>query len=119
MYKDNDYDDEIEQHIANAPRRADGEDNHWPDMQGTPYDGLGESKFIVFPLKGSSGDSDGDGVGNVTAVKEIKYVHTDKDIVSVRYYDITGRASETPFDGINIVVTTYNDGSRTSKKIMR
>ena len=123
VYKDNDYDDEIEQHIANAPRRADGEDNHWPDMQGTPYGteewSLKDSKFIVFPLKGSSGDSDGDGVGNVTAVKEIKYVHTDKDIVSVRYYDITGRASETPFDGINIVVTTYNDGSRTSKKIMR
>ena len=123
VYKDNDYDDEIEQHIANAPRRADGEDNHWPDMQGTPYGteewSLKDSKFIVFPLKGSSGDSDGDGVGNVTAVKEIKYVHTDKDIVNVRYYDITGRASETPFDGINIVVTTYNDGSRTSKKIMR
>ena len=123
VYKDNDYDDEIEQHIANAPRRGDGDaeavDNNWPDMQGTPYKDLGSSKFIVFPLRGSSKDSDGDGVGNVTAVEEIKYVHTDKDIVSVRYYDLTGRASEQAFDGINIVVTTYSDGSRTSRKIMR
>jgi len=30
-----------------------------------------------------------------------------------------GIESSKPFDGINIVVTTYNDGSRTSRKILR
>ncbi len=111
------YNDGPGDHVANAPRRE--SETRWPDMQPTPYDYLDESKFIVFPLQGSGADSNGDGMGNVTAVKEIKYVPTSKDIVSVRYYNMTGIASDTPFDGFNIVVTTYNDGSRTSKKILR
>lgn len=102
-------------HVFNAPRRANG----WPSMDYTPYDDLDESKFIVFPLRGSNEDSYGDDVGNVTAVREIKVVPTSKDIVSVRYYNLMGVDSDKPFDGINIVVTTYSDGSRTSKKILR
>ena len=53
-----------------------------------------------------------------TAVREI-VDFTAKDVVSVRYYNILGQASETPFEGINIVVTRYNDGSMTSRKVLR
>ncbi len=53
-----------------------------------------------------------------TAVREI-VDFTAKDVVSVRYYNILGQASETPFEGINIVVTRYNDGSMTSCKVLR
>ena len=99
-------------HVSNAPRRVE-------TMDPAGYDNLNDSKFIVFPLKGSSNESYGDDLGDVTAVKEVKYVPTSKDIVSVRYYNMMGIGSDQPFDGMNIVVTTYNDGSRTSKKILR
>lgn len=40
--------------------------------------------------------------------------------VSTRYYNTMGVASDEPFDGVNIVVTTYCDGSsRTSKQLRR
>jgi hypothetical protein len=104
-------------HIANAPRRS--YNDTYADMNMVEYDRLNESKFIVFPLQGSYEDSNGDAVGNVTAVEEIKTTPTSKDIVSVRYYNMMGQGSDKPFDGINIVVTTYNDGSRTSKKVLR
>ena len=37
-------------------------------------------------------------------------------VTSVRYFNLQGMSSDTPFQGINIVVTTYDDGSRTSSK---
>jgi hypothetical protein len=37
----------------------------------------------------------------------------------VRYYNLMGVESEKPFEGINIVVTRYADGSVSSSKIMR
>lgn len=41
------------------------------------------------------------------------------DIVSVTYYNLQGAQSTKPFDGINIVVTRYSDGTMTSKKVVR
>lgn len=38
--------------------------------------------------------------------------------VSRTYYNIAGVASDKPFDGINIVVTRYNDGTQTANKIL-
>ncbi len=116
VYGDGEYNEGAGDHVANAPRRS---NDRWEDMDTTPYKKLNESKFIVFPLLGSSEDSDGDDIGNVTAVREVKYVPTSKDIVNVRYYNLMGVGSDQPFDGLNIVVTTYSDGSRTSKKILR
>ena len=59
-------------------------------------------------------------MGNVTSVKEIiQDVTAPRSITAVRYYNLMGVESDKPFDGINIVVTTYSDGSRTSKKVLR
>jgi hypothetical protein len=55
-------------------------------------------------------------MGNVTTVREIAVNRT---VTGVYYYNLMGGMSDKPFDGINIVVTTYSDGSRTSKKILR
>ena len=44
---------------------------------------------------------------------------SDKQAVSHTYYNIAGMASDKPFDGINIVVTRYSDGSQTATKIIR
>ena len=100
-------------HVWNAPQRS---NDTWADMERVPYDNLNMSKFIVFPLLGSDEDSNGNDLGNVTAVKEVKSTRT---VIGTRYYNLMGVSSDKPFDGINIVVTTYSDGSRTSKKILR
>jgi hypothetical protein len=113
VYQGSDYNEGPGNHVANAPQRA---NDTWADMYITPYDDLNKSKFIVFPLKGSSEDSNGNSMGNVTAVNEVS---SGRAIVGTRYYNLMGVGSDEPFDGINIVVTTYSDGSRTSRKILR
>ncbi len=114
VYKGTDYNDgEHNDHVSNAPRRS---NTTFADMEHVPYRDLSDSKFIIFPLLGSSQDSDGNDVGNVTVVREVV---TPRTVVGVRYYNLMGVESEQPFDGLNIVVTTYSDGSRTSKKVLR
>ena len=105
-----------------GPRRAGaGDDTYYPNIHFTKnYKGLDASKFIIFPIEARSGVSNGTGMGNVTSVKEvIQDVTAPRTILSVRYFNLMGVESDKPFDGINIVVTTYSDGSRTSKKILR
>ncbi|MBR7012073.1 MAG: starch-binding protein [Muribaculaceae bacterium] len=109
-YNDGYNEEDLGNHVANAPRRYD-------NMDHVLYPGLADSKFIVFPLLGSNSESeDGSGIGNVTVVKEVVAPRT---IVGTNYYNLMGVESDKPFDGLNIVVTTYSDGSRTSKKVMR
>ena len=48
----------------------------------------------------------------------ISTVAGSKQVVSHTYYNIAGVASDKPFDGINIVVTHYSDGSQTANKII-
>lgn len=40
-------------------------------------------------------------------------------VVAKRYYHLDGKASDAPFEGVNIVVTRYSDGSTTTQKVMR
>ena len=103
----------------NAPRRAD-QSSSYANVYFTNYEHLNESKFIIFPIRATATRSNGDGIGNVTAVQEvIADVSTERDIVAVRYYNLMGMESEKPFDGINIIVTTYSDGTRSSRKVLR
>ena len=104
--------------VHNAPRRVVDNSTGFANMYFTDYDYLDESKFIIFPIMASSEESNGSGLGNVTTVKEVKTA-TSREVVAVRYYNLMGVESNKPFDGINIVVTTYSDGSRSSKKILR
>ncbi len=99
-------------HVSNAPRRS---NTTWLDMAFAPYDDLATSKFIVFPLRGSNEDSNGADLGNVTTVKEVNVARTP---VSKRYYNLMGVESDKPFNGLNIIVTTYSDGSRSSSKVL-
>lgn len=79
----------------------------------TPYsDGKEETPlYIVYPI--NSGDN---ASNSVTAVEEVA---ASKTVKSVRYYNLMGMESEQPFQGINIVVTRYNDGSISTVKVMR
>ena len=53
-----------------------------------------------------------------TAVREIR-AQESVEIDSIRFYNVMGQESETPFDGINIEVIRYKDGSMISRKVLR
>lgn len=53
----------------------------------------------------------------ITAVTDINA--TTKTVRQVRYYNLAGIESSEPFDGINVVVTTYTDGSKSTAKILK
>ena len=38
---------------------------------------------------------------------------------NVRYYNLAGIESAEPFKGVNLKVTTYTDGTRTTEKIIK
>jgi len=54
----------------------------------------------------------------VTGIKDVVDV-TDKTVAGVKYYNLAGIESERPFEGVNIIVTTYTDGSRSSSKVLK
>lgn len=60
--------------------------------------------YMVYPLNISS--------SVITAVTDIAA----KQVVGVTYYNVTGLSSERPFEGVNIVVTRYSDGSTSTAK---
>ena len=49
----------------------------------------------------------------------ITTVAGDKQVKSVRYYNLAGVESAEPQQGVNIKVTTYSDGSRTTEKVIK
>lgn len=42
-----------------------------------------------------------------------------RTVKSVRYFNLAGMVSSTPFAGINIVVTDYTDGTRATSKVLK
>lgn len=67
------------------------------------------TKFVVYPL-----DLDdtkvATGVNDVNSAKEVK---------GVSYFNMMGVESAQPFDGVNIMVTTYTDGTSSATKVLR
>ena len=54
--------------------------------------------------------------GNIpTAVENLNA----RQVIGVKYYNVAGIESDAPFDGVNIVVTRYSDGSTTTTKILK
>ena len=51
-----------------------------------------------------------------TAVEEIA---AGKTVASVAYYNLAGQQSRQPVDGVNIIVTTYTDGTRSTAKVVK
>lgn len=66
---------------------------------------------------GNGAQSPGSAAGSVaTAVHEIQYLG---EIVSQTYYNVQGMVSDKPFDGVNIVVTRFGNGTTSVSKIVR
>ncbi len=57
--------------------------------------------------------------GNANVITAVADVNSSKTVAGVKYYNLAGMASDKPFDGVNIIVTTYTDGSRSSAKVLR
>ena len=55
-------------------------------------------------------------INNTTAVEEI---NAGKTVASVNYFNLAGQMSAQPVDGVNIVVTTYTDGTRSTAKVIK
>ena len=91
--------DDVDEPVK-APRR---------DLE--PY-GSKPEFYIVYPLDLMK-PSD-----SFTAVREIR-AQESVEIDSIRFYNVMGQESETPFDGINIEVIRYKDGSMISRKVLR
>lgn len=51
-----------------------------------------------------------------TAVNEVS---TAKEVAGIHYVNMAGQMSSTPFDGVNVKVTNYTDGTTTSVKVIR
>lgn len=51
-----------------------------------------------------------------TAVEELD---ASKTVSSISYYNLAGQQSAQPVDGVNIIVTTYTDGTRTTAKVIK
>ena len=92
-----------------APRRVDVVP--YEDGMEKDADGNLRPAFIIYPINAAA-----NATGTVTAVAEFT---ADKAVESVRYYNIMGMESKKPFEGINIVVTRYTDGSTSTTKILR
>ena len=85
--------------------RADGE----PEPQGSLNEGTPSPDYVLYPLDIKDG-------GTWTAVVE---KNAPKTVVGVSYYNLIGVESKKPFDGVNIVVTRYSDGSTSTTKVLR
>lgn len=87
---------------GDGPTRANGEVPYKPYGGTVPY--------IVYPIDLNTTDC------IITAVND---VNTTKTVKQVRYYNLAGVESSEPFDGVNVVVTTYTDGTRTAAKVVK
>ena len=67
---------------------------------------------VVYPTNLTGGDDN-----NVPTA--INTMSVNGEVESVKYYNVSGIESDVPFEGVNIEVTTYTDGSRTSRKIVK
>ncbi len=67
--------------------------------------------YEVYPL-----DLD-EGIDPATAIESI--TAGNGEVKSVKYVNVAGMVSDTPFQGVNIVVTEYTDGTRTATKMLK
>ena len=67
------------------------------------------AKFVVYPLD-LDANKVATGVNDVNSAKEVK---------GVSYFNMMGVESAQPFDGVNIIVTTYTDGTQSAAKVLR
>ncbi len=66
-------------------------------------------EYGIYPLDMPDG-------GQPTAVRDL---NADRQVESVRYYNVMGVESRQPFQGVNIIVTRFTDGTTTAVKVIK
>ena len=92
-------------HQGNAPRRA--------ESTVEPGAFSADAGKVVYPL-----DLTADESHIVTEVRDLTG-NAVREVASVKYVSITGVVSDKPFEGMNIIVTRYTDGTTSTAKVMR
>ena len=77
----------------------------------TPMDCTPDGTYMVFPLNLDPSNKD-------QVITSIAQPVVSKTVSRVVYYNLMGVASAVPFQGVNIVVTEYSDGSRQARKVV-
>ena len=90
---------------GNAPRRA--------ESTVEPGAFSADAGKVVYPL-----DLTADESHIVTEVRDLTG-NAVREVASVKYVSITGVVSDKPFEGMNIIVTRYTDGTTSTAKVMR
>ena len=94
---------------ATAPRlKANNSDSPMTDV--TP-----DGSYMVYPLNFNPDDAENNIVTSINTVD----VAGNGVVKSVKYVNVAGMVSDVPFQGVNIVVTEYTDGSRSTSKMLR
>ena len=110
LYKDLDY--SFHAIVQYSPFGGPGSNNKAPAKAAVVSTETTPEFYNVYPLDLTSPEE------TYTGVREV--VPRDATaIVDIHYYNIMGQESMTPFDGINIMVIRYKDGSFISKKILK
>lgn len=78
----------------------------------TPSSKAASTGYTVYPLEQMTN------MGDTSVPTGISNVNTG-NVVSVKYYNAMGVESSVPFNGVNIVVTTYDNGTRSTSKVIR
>lgn len=75
--------------------------------------GSASDNFVVYPANLSGDDNIVTGINGI-------YNDSYREVIAVDYVNTTGLTSKKPFHGVNIVVTRYSDGTKTTvKKIFK
>jgi hypothetical protein len=94
---------------SGAPSLRDGETTgHTPGNYDPDW-----SNYIVYPFDFSPEEN------IITGIETMNFNVGNGEVKSVKYVNVAGIVSDRPFDGVNIVVTEYTDGSRTTTKMIR
>ena len=56
---------------------------------------------------------------NTPVPTSVKDVNSNKAVASVKYVNLAGQQNVQPFSGVNIVVTTYTDGTTATSKVIK
>ena len=95
-------------HRTSTPNVAIGDAGEAPyllDDDNNRYD----YTVIVYPLR----------LDHPEVITGVEQSVSEKAVQSVRYCNLQGHVSNSPYDGMNIVVTTYNDGTTVTTKIIQ
>ena len=85
-------------------------DNYGPKNVTTPATGI-----TLYPIDLDPSENGGSDI--TTAINTVETGNG--EVKSVKYVNVAGIVSDKPFQGVNIVVTEYTDGSRTTTKMLR